>query len=52
MANNFLLREAISIAVIGLLLAVILTDAIVGMSSGFAPTEASVVLAGVADDEQ
>lgn len=51
MANNFLLRECIAILVVGALLAVLMADSIVGMSSGFAPTAAGVRLAGVADHE-
>jgi hypothetical protein len=45
-------REAVAIAVVGLLLAVVMTDAVVGMSSGFAPTHEAVgMMAGVGDHE-
>jgi hypothetical protein len=35
--RQFLLREAIAIVTVGLLLAVLMVDAVVGASSGFAP---------------
>lgn len=44
-AGQNMFREGVSIIVVGLLLAVLMVDAVVGMSSGFTPTEASVVLA-------
>lgn len=44
-------REIVSIAVVVALLAVLMVDSIVGMSSGFAPSsEVGYTLAGVGDD--
>ena len=46
-----LFREVISIAIVGVLLAVLMVDSIVGMSSGFAPSSEVVLMtAGVGDD--
>ena len=51
--DSTLFREFVSIAVVGALLAVIMTDAVVGMSSGFAPTsEVGYMLAGVGADDR
>jgi len=41
--GQFLLREAIAIVTVGLLLAVLMVDAVVGASSGFAPATGSVL---------
>lgn len=50
--HSTLFREFVAIVVVGALLAVIMTDAVVGMSSGFAPTnEAIGMMAGVAKDD-
>ena len=51
MTEQSLLREILSIFVIGLFLAVVMVDSIVGMSSGFAPNDAGLVLAGSVDHE-
>ena len=49
--NSTLFREVIAIVTVGILLAVLMVDSIVGMSSGFAPTnEAIGMMAGVGDD--
>lgn len=47
-----IIREIVSIAAIGALLAILFVDSVVGMSSGFAPTnEAIGMTAGVASHE-
>lgn len=49
--NHTVFREVVSIAVVGILLAVVMTDAVVGMSSGFAPSSEVVLMtAGVVAD--